>query len=330
MKNTHACITGVTGFLPPAVLDNAALSAMAGVDEEWIITRTGIRQRHIMEGAEGSAHMAIHAVEELLRKTATRPDEVDLVICSTVTPSYSFPANAVVVCDSLRLNNAFAYDLAASCSGFLFGLETANAMIQSGRYRKVILVASEKLSSVVNYRDSRTAPLFGDGAAAVMVEPTTEEVGVMDSLLRVDGEGRHFLYRSAGGSKYPLTPESLEQGDQYIHQDGRAVFKRAVSEMSRVTVEMMDRHRLTADDVDWYIPHQANIRIIDAVADRLGMPESKVLTNIAEVGNTSSCSIPLCMWQYEQRLRKGDTILLSAFGAGFTWGSMYLKWAYDM
>ena len=329
MNQIHACITGVTGFLPSSVLDNATLSPMVGVDEEWIIARTGIRQLHIMEGEEGSAHMAVHAVADLLQKTQTRPEEVDLVICTTVTPSYSFPSNAVVVCDSLHLNNAFAYDLAASCSGFLFGLETCNNMILSGKYKKVVLVASEKLSSMVNYKDAQTAPLFGDASAAVMVEPTTEALGVVDSILRVDGGRRHFLYRSAGGSKYPLTPESLEQGDQYIHQDGHAVFKRAVSEMSRVTLEMMDRHHLTADDIDWYIPHQANIRIIDAIASRLSIPESKVLTNIAEVGNTSSCSIPLCMWQYEQRLRKGDTLLLSSFGAGFTWGCMYIKWGYD-
>ncbi|MBP5318453.1 MAG: ketoacyl-ACP synthase III [Paludibacteraceae bacterium] len=325
----RAAITGIGAYLPPTELDNYQLAQMTNTTEEWIWSRMGIRKRHVLEPGKGSAYMATKAVKDLMEKKSLRPEEIDLLICATITPSYGFPCNAVVVCDYLNLKNAFAYDLSASCSGFLFGLETCAGMIASGKYKKIIFVTSEKLTAVVDYTDPQTSPLFGDGAAAVLVEPTTEDVGLVDSILHVDGGGRKFLYRKMGGTLQQTDPDLFDRNDCFLHQDGRTVFKRAVSEMSAVTRQMMEKQHLTTDDIDWFVPHQANGRIIRAIGENLQLPESKLLSNIETTGNTSAASIPLCLWEYEQRFRKGDTMILTSFGAGFTWGSMYLKWAYD-
>ena len=325
----NAAITGVGAWLPPTILDNKGLEKRMDVTDEWIVSRMGIRQRRVLEDGKGSAYMATMAVKDLMAKTSLRSEEVDLLICATITPSYGFPCNAVVVCDNLGFQNAFAYDLSASCSGFLFGLETCAGMIATGKYKKVVFVCAEKMSAVIDYTDPLTSPLFGDGAAAVLVEPTEEPYGVMDSILHVDGGGRKFLYRMLGGSLQPADPELLNRNDCFLHQDGRMVFKRAVAEMSAVTRKMMERHGLTVDNVDWFVPHQANARIIKAIGENLNIPSKKLLSNIERLGNTSSATIPLCLWEFEKQLHKGDVILLSSFGAGFTWGCVCLKWAYD-
>lgn len=329
MEKLHAVITGIGGYLPKEILTNEQLTQMVDTSDEWIMERVGIKTRHILEDGKGSAFMAEEAVKQLLAKTNTDVSEIDLLVCCTITPSYSFPANAVVVCGNLGMDNAFAFDLSASCSGFLFGLETVSSLVCSGKYKKVILVAAEKLSSVTNYEDRNTCPLFGDGSAAVMVEPTTDKFGILDSELHVDGTGHKNLYQPDGGSKHPTTQETLDRKGHYLHQDGRVVFKRAVSEMPAATESVLAKNDMTVDDIDWFIPHQASGRIIDAVGKRLGVPVEKVMSNVEGVGNTSAASIPICMWQKEDQFRKGQNVFLASFGAGFTWGSVYLKWGYD-
>jgi 3-oxoacyl-[acyl-carrier-protein] synthase-3 len=294
------------------------------------MSRVGIRERRILkEKGKGSSFMGSRAVKQLLEKTKTSPDEVDLLLCATVTPDMPFPATANIIADKVGIKNGFHFDINAGCSGFVFSLITASKFIESGQYKKVIVVGTEKMSSITNYEDRTTCALFGDAAAAVMLEPTTEDFGIIDSIARSDGMGRKHLHMKAGGSCIPASHHSVDEKQHFIYQEGQVVFKHAVSNMADVSVEIMERNNLTADKLAWLVPHQANLRIIDATAKRMGLDPSKVMVNIERYGNTTSATIPLCLWEWESQLKKGDNIILSAFGAGFTWGSIYLKWAYN-
>jgi 3-oxoacyl-[acyl-carrier-protein] synthase III len=330
MTKLRAAITGVAGYAPDYILNNDELSRMVDTTDEWIMTRIGIRERHILKG-EGlaSSDMGTEAVKLLLAKTNTNPEDVDLVICATVTPDMMFPATANIISDKCGITNAFSYDMNAACSSFLFALTVGQKFIESGSHKKVIIVGADKMSSITDYTDRAVCPLFGDAAAAVMLEPSTEDVGMIDSIFRTNGVGRHHLYMKAGGSQRPATHETVDNKEHYIFQDGQTVFKWAVSKMADVSVEMMEKHNLKSEDLAWLVPHQANMRIIDAVANRMGLEKEKVMINIERYGNTTSATIPLCIWEWEPRLRKGDNIILAAFGGGFTWGASYLKWAYD-
>ncbi|MPQ48548.1 beta-ketoacyl-ACP synthase III [Marinifilum sp. N1E240] len=330
MSKINAVITGVGAYLPDYILTNDELSTMVDTSDEWIMTRIGIKERRILKGeGKGSSDLGQKAVEELLRKTGTSPEEVDLLICATVTPDMQFPATANIISDKVGINNAFSFDLNAGCSGFLFALATGSKYITSGLYKKVIIVGSEKMSSIVDYSDRQTCPIFGDGAAAVMLEPTTENVGIVDEMLHTQGFGRKHLHQKAGGSCKPASHETVDAREHFIYQEGNHVFKHAVSNMADVSVEMMEKHNMTADDLAWLVPHQANNRIIEATAKRMGLAKEKVMINIEKYGNTTSATIPLCLWEWENQLKKGDNIILSGFGAGFTWGSILLKWGYD-
>ncbi len=330
MTELRAAITGVAGYVPDYILNNEELSRMVDTTDEWIMTRIGIRERHILKG-EGlaSSDMGTEAVKLLLAKTNTNPEDVDLVICATVTPDMMFPATANIISDKCGITNAFSFDMNAACSSFLFALTTAQKFVESGTHKKVIVVGTDKMSSITDYSDRAVCPLFGDASAAIMLEPTTEEVGIVDSIFRTNGTGRHHLYMKAGGSQRPASHETVDNREHFIYQDGQTVFKWAVSKMADVSVEMMEKHNLKADDLSWLVPHQANMRIIDAVANRMGLAKEKVMINIERYGNTTSATIPLCLWEWESKLHKGDNIILAAFGGGFTWGSTYLKWAYD-
>jgi 3-oxoacyl-[acyl-carrier-protein] synthase-3 len=303
---------------------------MVDTTDEWIMTRIGIRERHIArEEGQGSAVLGARAVEDLLRRTGTRPDEVDLLICCTVTPDMHFPANGNLISDMAGIKHAFSFDLNAGCSGFLYGLITATQFVENGRYKKVVLVGAEKMSAITDYTDRATCPIFGDAAAAVLLEPSAGGYGVIDHIARSDGSGWTHLHMKAGGSRKPPTVETVAAKEHFIYQEGQAVFKHAVSKMADVSVEIMKRNNLTADDVAWLVPHQANMRIIAATGERMGLPASKVMVNIQRYGNTTSATIPLCLREWEGQLKKGDNLILAAFGAGFTWGAVYLKWGYD-
>ena len=330
MEKINAVITGVGGYVPDYVLTNDEISKMVDTNDEWIMTRIGVRERRILnEEGLGTSYMARKACRQLMQKTGANPDDIDLVIVATTTADYHFPSTASILCDKLGLKNAFAFDLQAACSGFLFAIETAANYIRSGRYKKVILVGADKMSSMVDYTERATCPIFGDGASAFMMEPTTEELGVMDSLLRTDGKGLPFLHMKAGGSVCPPSYFTVDNHMHYIYQEGRTVFKYAVSNMSDSCAAIAERNGLNKDNINWVIPHQANMRIIDAVAHRLELPIEKVLINIDRYGNTSAGTLPLCIWDYEDKLKKGDNLIFTAFGAGFTWGAVYVKWGYD-
>ena len=330
MEKINAVITGVGGYVPDYVLTNDEISKMVDTNDEWIMTRIGVRERRILnEEGLGTSYMARKACRQLMQKTGANPDDIVLVIVATTTADYHFPSTASILCDKLGLKNAFAFDLQAACSGFLFAIETAANYIRSGRYKKVILVGADKMSSMVDYTERATCPIFGDGAAAFMMEPTTEELGVMDSLLRTDGKGLPFLHMKAGGSVCPPSYFTVDNHMHYIYQEGRTVFKYAVSNMSDSCAAIAERNGLNKDNINWVIPHQANMRIIDAVAHRLELPIEKVLINIDRYGNTSAGTLPLCIWDYEDKLKKGDNLIFTAFGAGFTWGAVYVKWGYD-
>ncbi len=330
MSKIRATITGVGAYVPDYILDNHELSTMVDTTDEWIMTRVGIKERHILkEKGEGSSFMGERAVKQLLEKTNTSPDDIDLVLCSTVTPDMLFPATASVIADKVGIKNAFHFDINAGCSGFIYTLITASKFIESGQYKKVIVVSAEKMSAIVDYTDRTTCPLFGDAATAVMLEPTSEDIGIQDYIARSDGMGRHHLHMKAGGSSYPSSHETIDNKMHFVYQEGQPVFKNAVSKMADVSVEIMERNNLTADDIAWLVPHQANNRIIEATAKRMDLSPEKVMVNIQMYGNTTSATIPLCLWEWEKQLKKGDNIVLSAFGAGFTWGSIYLKWGYD-
>lgn len=330
MANFRAAITGVGAFLPEYRLTNDELSRMVDTSDEWIMQRIGIKERRILKDEDkASSDMGAWAVQDLLKKTGTSPEEVDMLICATITPDMILPATANIIAHKCNIHNAWSFDINAACSGFIFALSTATQFIESGRYKKVVIVASEKMSSIVDYTDRNTCVLFGDGAAAVMVEPSAEELGVMDYINRVDGLGRHHLHIKAGGSLKPATPETIANKEHYLYQEGQAVFKAAVSSMADVAAEIMERNNLSENDISWLVPHQANMRIIEATAKRMKLDKEKVMINIRHYGNTTAATIPLCLYDYEKQLKKGDNVILAAFGAGFTWGSTYLKWAYD-
>ena len=323
----NARISGIASYVPEDILDNEMLSKMVDTNDEWITTRVGIKQRHILRDPDkGSSYMGVKAVEKLLADTGTNPDEVELLICATSNPDHRFPSTGSMICYGAGLKKAYSYDMEAACAGFIVAMQEARAYICSGLYRKVIVVAAEKMSSMVNYEDRSTCALFGDGAAAVLVEPTEENTGVIDAVFHVDGVGHDHLLMVAGGSAKPTTHATVDAGENFLFQDGRAVYKHSVTDMLESSLDIMARNNLTVDDVDYLIPHQANLRIIEAVAQRAKMPMEKVLVNIEHTGNTSAASIPLCLDEYKNKLKKGDRLVLTAFGAGFTWGAMYLIW----
>lgn len=330
MQKIHAAITAVGGYVPEYRLTNAELETMVDTNDEWITTRTGIKERRILKGDNmGTSVMAAKAVEELLQKRGIDPMEIDLVICATTTPDMQFPATANVVSDIVGMRNAFGYDVNAACSSFLYSLTTGAQFIETGKYKKVIVIGADKMSSIINYEDRATCIIFGDGAGAVLLEPNTEGYGVLDSILRSDGAGRAYLHQKAGGSAKPATMETVMNKEHYVYQEGQTVFKFAVKNMADVSAEIMERNKLTAADVAWLVPHQANLRIISATRERMGLEEEKVMVNIQKYGNTTNGTLPLCLWEWEKQLKKGDNIILAAFGGGFTWGATYLKWAYD-
>jgi len=330
MTKLRATITGIGGYVPDYILTNDELSKMVDTSDEWIMTRIGIKERHIIkEKGEGSSFVGAKAVEQLLKKTNTAPEDVDLVVCATVTPDHQFPATANIISDKVGIKNAFSFDLNAGCSGFLYALATGSKYVESGMYKKVVIVGAEKMSSIVDYQDRATCPIFGDGAGAVLLEPTTEDVGIVDSILQSDGAGSVHLHQKAGGSVKPASHDSIDAREHYIYQEGQPVFKWAVSKMADVSVEMMERHDITPEKLDWLVPHQANMRIIEATAKRMGIEKEQVMINIQRYGNTTAATLPLCLWEWEDQLKKGDNIILATFGAGFTWGSMYVKWGYD-
>ncbi|MBP1675461.1 MAG: 3-oxoacyl-(acyl-carrier-protein) synthase [Bacteroidetes bacterium] len=329
MSQIHAVITGVGGYVPEYVLDNHELSTMMDTSDEWITTRVGIKERRILkEPGVGTSYMAAKAAEDLFAKTGTKPEEIDLIIVGTTTPDYVFPSCASMIAERLGIKNALAFDLQAACSGFIVSLTNAASFIETGRFKKALVFGAEKMSSITNYTDRTTAPLFGDGAGVVLVEPGSSEFGVMDSILRTDGIGGTHLMLKAGGSAKPASHDSVDNHEHTVYQEGQFVFKHAVTNMAGVSAELMEKNNLTGEDISWLIPHQANLRIIDATVQRTGVDNSKVMINIDRFGNTSAASIPLCMWESQKKFKKGDNIILTAFGAGFTWGAVWLKWAY--
>jgi 3-oxoacyl-[acyl-carrier-protein] synthase-3 len=330
MTKIRAAITGIQAYAPDYILTNQELENMVDTSDEWITTRTGIKERHILRGKGlGTSDMAVKAVEGLLEKTKTTPDEIELVICATVSPDMVYPATANIISDKVGIKNAFSFDLNAACSGFIYSLITASKYIESGMYKKVIVVGADKMSSIVNYADRQTCIIFGDAAGAVLLEPATDGVGIMDSILRTDGSGRIHLHQKAGGSVKPASHETVDAGEHYVYQEGQAVFKFAVTNMADVSVEIMERNGLESKDIAWLVPHQANLRIIEATARRMGLEKEKVMINIQRYGNTTNGTIPMCLYEWEDQLKKGDNVVLAAFGGGFTWGSIYLKWGYN-
>lgn len=328
MKIT-AAITAVQGHLPEFVLSNAMLETMVETNDAWITERTGIKERRILKGKDqGVSVIAAEAVKGLCAKRGIDPMEIDLLICCTVTPDMQFPATANIICDKVGARNAWGYDINAACSGFIYGLVTGAQFIETGKYRKVVVVGADKMSSIIDYTDRATCIIFGDGGGAVLLEPNTEGLGVIDSILRADGSGCQYLHQKAGGSMRPASIQTVEAKEHFVHQEGKAVFKFAVTNMADVSAEIMEKNGLRAEDVAWLVPHQANKRIIDATAHRMGLDDSKVMLNIHKYGNTTSGTLPLCLWEWENRLKKGDNLILSAFGGGFTWGAIFVKWAY--
>lgn len=329
MPKISAAITAVQGYIPDYILTNKELEKMVATNDEWIVDRTGIKERRILKGKDqGTSVMAIEAVKGLCTKRGIDPKEIDLLICATVTGDMQFPATANLITDAVGATNAFSFDINAACSGFLFSLVTASKYVESGMYKKVVVVGADKMSSIVDYTDRSTCIIFGDGAGAVLLEPNTEGFGIMDSILKSDGAGAKHLHQKAGGSRRPANHETVDAKEHFIYQEGQPVFKFAVKGMADVSAEIMERNHLTANDINWLVPHQANKRIIDATAERMGLDPSKVMLNIHKFGNTTSGTIPLCLWDYESQLKKGDNLILSAFGGGFTWGAVWVKWAY--
>tara|TARA_B100000925_G_scaffold113763_1_gene84232 strand:+ start:228 stop:1226 length:999 start_codon:yes stop_codon:yes gene_type:complete len=329
MKKIHAAITGIQGYVPEYILNNKELEKLVDTNDEWITTRTGIKERRILKGQKGSSEMGVKAIEGLLKKTNTSAHEIDLIICATVTPDMLFPSTACLMADRIGAENICAFDISAACSGFLYALTTASKFIESGTYKKVIVVGCDKMSSIIDYTDRTTCVLFGDGAGAVLLEPNSNGFGIVDYILKSDGSGAEFLKMKAGGSLYPATHETVDAREHFVYQDGQPVFKKAVKSMADVSEEIMKKNNLSSDDIAWLVPHQANKRIIDATSRRMGVGDDKVMLNIERYGNTTAGTIPLCLWDWENQLKKGDNLILAAFGGGFTWGSIYLKWAYD-
>lgn len=330
MPITTAAITAVGGYVPEYRLTNAILETMVDTNDEWIKSRTGIEERRILKGEGlGTSDMAVPAVLEICKKRGIDPAEIDCIICATVTSDMVFPSTANIICDKIGAVNAWGFDLSAACSGFLYGLTTGASLIESGRYKKIIVVGADKMSAIVDYTDRSTCIIFGDGAGAVLLEPATDGSGVLDSILRSDGSGRAFLNIKAGGSVKPASAETIAAKEHYVFQDGQPVFKAAVKSMADTSFELLQRNNLTGDDIAWLVPHQANKRIIDATANRMGLATEKVMLNIQKFGNTTAATIPLCLWEWEKQLHKGDKIVLAAFGGGFTWGATLIQWGYD-
>ncbi|MDP9047738.1 MAG: ketoacyl-ACP synthase III [Bacteroidota bacterium] len=329
MSKIHAAITAVHGYVPEYVLTNHELETLVDTNDEWITTRTGIKERRILKGEGlGTSDLAVPAVKVLLEKRGIGADEIDLIIFCTTTPDFVFPATANILADKIGAKNAWGYDLSAACSGFLFGLATGSQFIESGKHKKVLVVGGDKMSSITNYEDRATCIIFGDGCGAVLLEPNDEGNGIIDSILRSDGSGVPYLHQKAGGSVKPASHETVDAREHYAFQEGQAVFKFAVTNMADVAAEVMERNNLKSEDIAWLVPHQANKRIIDATANRTGVTADKVIINIEKYGNTTNGTIPLCLWEWEDKFKKGDNLILAAFGGGFTWGSIYLKWAY--
>ena len=327
---THAAITAVHGYLPPDLLTNAELARMVDTSDAWITERTGIKERHILKGEGlGTSHMAAEAVRGLLAKTGTKPEDIDLLICATTTPDMQFPSTANLICDMVGVKNIGSFDVQAACSGFLYSLTIAAQFIANGTARKVVVVGADKMSSIIDYRDRATCVLFGDGAGAVLLEPNDSGYGILDALIRSDGSGMIHLHQKAGGSRMPPTAETVAKRLHYVHQEGAAVYKFAIARMAEVAAEIMARNNLRADMIDWLVPHQANKRIIESTAERMRLPMDKVMVTIHKYGNTTNATIPLCLWDYEAKLKPGNRLLLAAFGGGFTWAGVYVQWAYD-
>jgi len=330
MSTIKAAITGVGGYVPDYILTNQELETMVETSDEWISSRTGIKERRVLKGEnKGVSVMGIAAVEGMLSKTKTNPKDIDLILFATVTPDMPFPATANIVAAAIGAVNSFSFDISAACSGFLFALETGAKFVESGTYKKVIVVGGDKMSAILDYTDRTTCIIFGDGAGCVLLEPTTENVGIMDAILKTDGTGEDFLHMKAGGSRIPASHESVAARQHFIYQEGATVFKFAVKNMANVAAEIAERNHLTPEEINWLVPHQANKRIIDATASRVGIADDRVMMNIAKYGNTTAGTIPLLLWDYEKQLRKGDNLILAAFGGGFTWGAILVKWAYD-
>lgn len=330
MNKIRAAITGIDAFLPEYRLTNNELSQMVDTSDEWIMQRIGIKERRILkEKGKATSDMGAEAVKSLLKKTNTAPEDIELLICATITPDMHFPATSNLISYKTGLVNAYSFDISAACSGFIFGLETIAQFVESGNYKKVILVGADMMSAITDYTDRTTCPLFGDAAVAVLLEPTSEELGVIDSILHVDGSGSKYLHMKSGGSLNPPTHQTVANREHFVYQEGQTVFKFAVSNMADSAVEMMKKHGLTSKSLAYLVPHQANMRIITATAKRMGLEPEKVMVNIERYGNTTAATIPLCLWEWEDKLKKGDDLILAAFGGGFTWGSVYLKWAYN-
>lgn len=330
MTKIRAAITGVGGYVPDYVLTNKELETMVDTSDEWITSRTGIKERRILKGEnKGVSVLGIEAVKNMLAKTGTDPKEIDLLIFATVTADMTFPATANIVATAVGAVNAFSYDMGAACSGFLYGVTTGASFIESGRYKKVVVIGGDKMSSIIDYTDRTTCIIFGDGAGCVLLEPTTEDVGIIDSLLRSDGSGETYLHMKAGGSRLPASTATVEARHHFVYQEGAAVYKFAVTNMADAAAQVAERNNLTPQTITWLAPHQANKRIIDATAHRIGITEDKIMMNIERYGNTTAGTIPLLLWDYEKQLKKGDNIIMAAFGGGFTWGAIYLKWAYN-
>lgn len=329
MEVGRAAITGVHGYVPDYILTNEELETLVDTNDEWITSRTGIKERRILKGEnQGVSVIGIEAVKGLLEKTDTDPKDIDLIICATTTPDMLFPATGNIIANAVGAVNSFSYDLQAACSGFLYAINTAAQFIATGTHKKVIVVGADKMSSIIDYSDRSTCIIFGDGGGAVLMEPSKDENGIIDSILKSDGSGEQYLHMKAGGSRKPTTVETIQRKEHYVYQEGSSVFKFAVTNMADTAAELAARNKLTGDDISFLVPHQANKRIIDATASRLGLSEEKVMLNIHKYGNTTSGTIPLCLWDYESQLKKGDKIMLAAFGGGFTWGATYIKWAY--
>jgi 3-oxoacyl-[acyl-carrier-protein] synthase III len=330
MNKIRAAITGVGGYVPDYILTNKELETMVDTSDEWITSRTGIKERRILKGEnKGVSVLGVEAVKELIKKTGIDPKEIDVVIFATVTADMTFPATANIVATAVGATNAFSYDMGAACSGFLYALQTGASFIESGRYKKVVVIGGDKMSAILDYTDRTTCIIFGDGAGAVLLEPTTEEVGVMDSILKSDGSGEQYLHMKAGGSRNPASHSTVDARQHFVYQEGSAVFKFAVTNMADVSAQIVERNKLKSEEITWLVPHQANKRIIDATANRVGITEDRVMMNIERYGNTTAGTIPLLLWDYEKQLKKGDNLILAAFGGGFTWGAMYIKWAYN-
>jgi 3-oxoacyl-[acyl-carrier-protein] synthase-3 len=330
MSAINAAITCVGGYVPDYIMTNKELEKIVDTTDEWITTRTGVKERRILKGeGKATSDMGAEVVKQICKKRGIAPDEIDVVIVATVTPDMPFPSTSNIICDKVGASNAWGYDLSAACSGFLYALVTGQRFIESGAYKKVVVVGADKMSSIINYDDRTTCIIFGDGAGGVLLEPTEENLGVIDSVLKSDGSGKEYLNIKAGGSYKPPSYNTIDNKEHFVYQEGRSVFKFVVTNMADVAAEVMARNNLKSDDIDWLVPHQANLRIIDATRERAGLPEEKVMINIQKYGNTTAGTLPLCLWDWEKKLKKGDNLLLAAFGGGFTWGSVYLKWAYN-